>query len=124
MTEEKALHDPLEAISEVLDSGKTELSLELFTEERPQTDGIALKTDLTHKEHVLVSVLATENELIKKALGQDFNLYKEFIEQFRRHKVSLDRKSREEFVRTVQGGISEKGLEIASNIKNITESRT
>jgi len=122
--EQHNLSDPLDEINEYLKGANSELPTELFTEERDFTDGIALKTDLIHKEHVLVSVLATENKNISDDLGSDFNLYGDFLNEFRRHKVSLDRKSREEFVNTVSGGISNKDLETASNIKNLTDTRT
>lgn len=119
----ESLGDPLDQIAEQVKSSNSDLPTELFTDERSSSDGIALKTDLIHKEHVLVSVLASENQAIKELFGSDFDLYGEFLNQFRRHKVSLDRKSREEFSGVLKGGISNKDLEVASNMKNLLESR-
>lgn len=115
--------DPLLLINEQMSSNKSELPQQLFSE-NPEIDEIALKTDLIHKEHVFVSVLMTENKLISNLFGDDFNLYGDFLNQFRRHKVSLDRKSRLEFVDVLRGGVSEKDLNTMSNLKNITDTRT
>lgn len=121
------LIDPIDKISEHIRGSNKDLPVELFTDTRETTDGIALKTDLVHKEHVFVSVLATENTLIKELFRQsgiNLDLYGDFLNQFRRHKVSLMRKSREEFSNVLRGGINNKDLENASNLKNIMESRT
>lgn len=114
------LEDPIDSIFENISSGDKNHSLELFKDDKK--GDIALKTDLKDKELVLVVALMTENELIKKDLG-DFDLFGDFLNQFRRHKVSLDRKSRIEFVESNRKPLSSDLLNEASSVKNLTESR-
>lgn len=114
------LNDPIEKIFEEVKGNTDDNTLELFKDDK--TGDIALKTDLIHIEHVLTSCLATENLLIKGIL--DFDLYGEFLDQFRRHKVSLDRLSRKEFVEVNQKNTMDRDLERVSSLKNLTDSRT
>lgn len=86
------LKDPLDEIFEDF-SGDKDVSLELFSS---NSDGVTLKTDLNDKEVFLANNILIDGELIKKDLG--FDLYGSFLENFKRHKVSRDRKSRSEFV--------------------------
>ena len=114
------LIDPIEQIFESISNSSSSPSLELFNDSRK--GDISLKTDLTHKEHVLVSALSVENSLINESL-KDFDLYGKFLEEFKRHKLSLDRKSRNEFVESNKKPSSSDLLNEASSVKNLTESR-
>lgn len=114
------LKDPIDSIFEDVKSSNDQVSLELFRD-----DGhgeIALKTDLINKEHVLVTALMVENELIKEDLD-DFDLYGDYLNQFRRHKVSLDRKSRTEFVEANRKPAPSDLLNETASAKTLTESR-
>lgn len=115
--------DPIDRIAEHVRGSQSDNAIELFTDERQDSDGIAFKTDLTKKEHVFVSVLRTENNNLNELFGIDFNLYGDFLDEFRKHKTSLGRKSRMEFVDVLRGGFSGKDIEFASNVKNLTSSR-
>lgn len=110
--------DPIDSIFENIETGSKNNGIELF---RDDSKDIDLKTDLTHTEHVIVSCIATDNEFIKRDLG--FDLYGEFLNQFRRHKVSLDRKSRSEFVQVNMKNTIDRDLDRISNLKNLSDSR-
>lgn len=114
------LNDPLQEIFEQVKGSNIDNSLELFKDDK--TGDIALKTDLVHKEHVLVTCIDVENDLIKQDLG--FDLYADFLTSFKRHKVSLERKSRGEFVSVNMKNTMDRDLARVSNLKNLTESRT
>lgn len=75
--------------------------LDLFESEENDVDSpdnnIMLRTDLTHQEIILVNVIILNANLMK-SLGLKSNIYDNFINQYQRLKVSMDRKSRAEFV--------------------------
>jgi hypothetical protein len=111
------LIDPLSKIFEDIKGSDSDKALELFK----KTD-IALRTDLTHKEHVLVSAISTENDFFNDSLP-DFNLYGRFLSHFLSLKTSLDRQSRKEFVAAIQQNTIDRDLERVANLNNLTESR-
>lgn len=108
--------DPIDEIFEKFKASKSDNSLELFAE-----GDVTLKTDLINKEMVLVNALHVENKLIKESLG--FDVFGEFLSSFKRHKVSLDRKSRSEFVDVNLRNSLDRDISRASNLKNLVESR-
>lgn len=82
---------------------------------------IDLKTDINWQEIVLINKLkANDRFLIDCGLNP---IYKEVLNSYMRLKVSMDRKSRTEFVDVNRGDNAEKVLDIASNIKNISDAK-
>lgn len=113
------IDDPLEKIFEKTQPNRDN-SLKLFEE-----DDITLKTQVSSPELVLVNALTVENELIKKLFPKDdFDLYGHFLKEFKRHKVSLDRQSRQEFVNVNMRNMLDRDIQRASNIKNLVEARS
>lgn len=74
-------------------SNKSEF-VDLFEAEQ---DNVDLRTDLTHKEIILVNIITLNSEMLNK-LGIHNDFYSRFIDNYKRLKVSMDRKSRTEFV--------------------------
>lgn len=109
----KKLDDPFDPIEEQFSSGD-EISKDLFNE-----GDITLKSDLNDKEVILVTQLFIENKLIKDIL--DFDLYGEFIHEFKRHKVSRNRGSRLEFVDVNRRDNFDNNLNKFANLKSLTE---
>lgn len=91
-------------------------SKELFRAEKQDVD---IKTDLTIKEIVLVNKLLFNNRILKdKGLNA---VYDKFIEEYLRLKISLDRKSRGEFVDMNRGqSRTDDVLDTMGKISNIT----
>lgn len=112
--------DVIEDIFEKVSGANKNDSLELFKDDK--TGDIALKTDLNPSEHTLVVCMITENKLIKEDL-EDFDLYGDFLNEFRRHKVSLDRKSRDEFVQVNMKNTMDRDLNRVANLNNLTDTR-
>lgn len=115
------LEDPIGSIFEDI-KNTNDNSLELFAQ-----GDVTLRTDLLNKEVVLVNCIHTDNELMKKSFKRfkiEFDLFDEFLTSFKRHKVSLDRKSRGEFVNVNMKNTLDRDLTRVSNLKNLTESRT
>lgn len=82
-------------IEEFMDSkAKRSDFVDLF---EAKEDNVDLRTDLSHPEIVLVNILQINAEFMNKK-GLDGNIYQRFINGYKRLKVSLDRKSRAEFV--------------------------
>jgi len=93
-------------------------SRELFQAEENSID---LKTDLSNEEISLINVLSYNDEILKsKGLKPVFS---PFIYKYMRLKVSKDRLSRMEFVNVNKVNSNEDILNVASNLKNITEPR-
>lgn len=111
--DKKKLINPIENLFETTEQNNT-ISAELFI----QSD-ITLRTELNNEEQVLMTCLIIDNALIKEELG--FDLYGGFIKEYMRTKVSLDRKSRKEFVDSINKNNTDKDLERLSNLKNLTE---
>jgi hypothetical protein len=113
--------DIIEQTFEQFKGSQDEQALKLFDE-----GDIDLKTDLSSKEVVLVTALDIESKLINKSFskfGFDFDLYGAFLQSYKRHKVSLDRKSRSEFVASIMKNTIDRDLNRVSNLKNVTDSR-
>lgn len=82
---------------------------------------IDLKTDITWEEIIFINGLKMNDIfLIDHGLTP---IYSKFLNGYMRLKISMDRKSRTEFVDVNRGDDSAKVLDIASNIKNISESK-
>ena len=105
-----------EYFAEASQSKEVLTSKELFRAER---DSVDIKTDLSWQEIVLVAKLKFNNDLLK-----DFGLisvYNEFLNNYLRLKISLDRKSRGEFVDMNRGAQkAEDVLDTMSKVSNIT----
>jgi hypothetical protein len=94
-----------------------DVSLNLFTPK-----DLVLKTELNQKELVVLNCLVIENSLIKDDL-KGFDLFGGFIDSFMKHKVSLDRKSRREFVDINKKDRFDDKVSTMSNIKNLVDVR-
>lgn len=91
-------------------SSSTE-NLELWEAKEKEID---LKTELTKDEIVVANVIRLNANFLKEK-GLDNNIFEEFLQNYTRLRVSLDRKSRIEFV-TVN-----KKNQFDDNIKNIAD---
>lgn len=92
---------------------------ELFKASREDVD---IKTDLKWKEIILINKLMFNNQMLKEAGLTE--VYKDFLYNYMRLKISLDRKSRAEFVSISKGGDkTEEATQLLSNLSNITGSR-
>jgi hypothetical protein len=90
-------------------------SRELFKAERVDVD---IKTDLSIEEIVLINKLIFNNELLaKKGLKP---VYTNFLYNYMRLKISLDRKSRQEFVAVNKSDKTDDMLKGMSDLSNIT----
>jgi hypothetical protein len=93
-------------------------SRELF---KAEEDSIDLKTDLNNEEISLINTLFYNDSLLKeKGLKPVFS---KFIYKYMRLKVSKDRLSRSEFVNINKTNTNEDVLGVASNLKNLTDTR-
>jgi len=90
-------------------------SRELFKAEKKDVD---IKTDLLWKEIVLINKLIFNNSCLKEA-GL-VPVFEDFIYNYMRLKISLDRKSRGEFVSINRGDKTEEATQLLSNLSNIT----
>lgn len=90
-------------------------SRELFQADERNVD---IKTDLKWEEITLINKIIFHNELLKsKGLP---GLYEHFLYHYMRLKISLDRKSRGEFVSINKTDKTDEALNLASNMSNIT----
>ena len=94
------------------------VSKELFKAERKDVD---IRTDLKDKEIVLVNKLIFNNFLLRKY--KVFPVFDEFINEYMRLKISLDRKSRGEFVTMNRGDKTQDLLSGMSDFSNIMQSK-
>lgn len=91
-------------------------SKELF---RAEKDNVDIKTDLTWQEIVIINKLKFNSRLLKEYGLVD--IYEHFIEGYLRLKISLDRKSRGEFVDMNRGQAkTDDVLDTMSKVSNIT----
>lgn len=108
-------------IEEFMDSkSKRSDFIDLF---EAKEDNVDLRTDLTHQEIVLTNVLQLNGDFMKSK-GMDGNIYQRFINGYKRLKVSLDRKSRGEFVDINKKERFESNLEkfnTFANLKKVKE---
>ena len=93
-------------------------SRELFKADK---DNVDIKTDLTKEEiSIITSLIFNDNFLISKKLKP---LFQKYYYPYMRLKISLDRKSRAEFVNINKSPSQEDVLNTASNLKNLTDVR-
>lgn len=122
MSKQDFIKDPIGEIFESINKSDDDNSLELFS-----SGDITLRTQLNNKEVVLSNCLFVENEIIKSQFksktGKSFDLYGDFLSNFKKHKVSLDRQSRGEFVNVNLKNTFDRDLNRMANLKNLTESR-
>jgi hypothetical protein len=105
-----------EYFAESTQSKEVLTSKELFRANREDVD---IKTDLSWQEIVLINKLIFNNALLKEA-GLN-PVYSDFIEEYLRLKISLDRKSRGEFVDMNRGQQkTDDILDTMSKVSNIT----
>ncbi len=84
-------------------------------------ENIDIKTDISHQEIVLLNALLYNNIILKsKGLKP---VWMPFINQYMRLKISLDRKSRGEFVDVNRSGDPSKMLQDFSNIKSLEKDK-
>ena len=112
--------DPIKQIFEEIQGSDNDPGKKLFEDDK--TGDIALKSDLIHKEQVLVTALDVENQNILNEL--DFDLFGYYLDSFRRHKLSLNRLSRQEFVQVNMKNTMDRDLARVSNVKNLVDSRS
>lgn len=90
-------------------------SRELFKASREDVD---IKTDLSIEEIVLINKLIFNNALLlRKKLKP---IYTDFLYNYMRLKISLDRKSRGEFVAINKADKTDEAVGLLSNLSNIT----
>lgn len=121
MESKTSLVDTLEEIFEEISSSNVDNSLELFKE-----GDLTLRTDLIQKEVILLNALSVDNHILRNQLflGPDEEcIFDVFIRSFKRHKISLDRKSRSEFVNINLKNTLDRDLARVSNLKSLTDSR-
>lgn len=91
-------------------------SKELF---KALPEDVDIKTDLSIQEIVLINKLKFNNLLLKQAGLSE--VYKDFLNNYLRLKISLDRKSRAEFVDMNRAKTNTDDiLDVTSKISNIT----
>lgn len=93
-------------------------SRELF---EARKDNVDVKTDLSIQEIVLINKLMFNNILLKRKKLKP--IYEDFIYNYMRLKISLDRKSRGEFVSVNRGDKMEEASQLMSNLSNITNAK-
>lgn len=93
-------------------------SRELFKASREDVD---IKTDLSIQEIVLINKLLFNNELLKKSKLNP--IYQDFLYNYMRLKISLDRKSRGEFVSINKVDHTDEATNLLSNLSNINSSK-
>lgn len=106
--------NPLEEY--VYDKGKENTFLDLFEADH---DNVDLRSDLTIQEIVIINKLIVDNSFLNEKLG--FNLFDEFLEHYLRLKISLDRKSRGEFVDVNRKDRFEQNLQRFNNFSNLAK---
>lgn len=84
-------------------------------------DNIELRTDLKDEEIILINTMMFNNELLKEVGCEE--VFKSFITNFMRLKVSKDRKSRGEFVSINKQNDSADVVSSMANIGNVMNSR-
>jgi hypothetical protein len=90
-------------------------SRELF---RASEEDVDIKTDLSIEEIILINKLLFNNELLKSKGIKP--VYHNFLYKYMRLKISLDRKSRAEFVNINRGDKTEEAVNLLSGLSNIT----
>lgn len=88
---------------------------------RAEPENVDIKTDLSHEEIQKITTLMYNNDLLKSK--QLKPVYKNFLKNYMRLKISLERKSRTEFVDINKSNDMKQGLQDLSNFKNIEDSK-
>jgi hypothetical protein len=83
-------------------------------------NNISLRSDLTIDEIILINIAILNSNLMFDK-GMKFNIYDRFINQYMRLKVSLDRKSRQEFVNINKKDNFENNLDKFNAIQHLQE---
>lgn len=105
-----------EYFAETSQSKEVLTSKELFKAAKEDVD---IKTDLSIKEIVLINKLMFNNEMLRKRGLKP--VYNDFLHNYMRLKISLDRKSRGEFVDMNRGQArTDDVLDAMSKVSNIT----
>jgi hypothetical protein len=94
--------------------------IELFEATGQNVD---LRTDLTHEEIILVNIIKMNGEYLKSLDEEAFkdNIYTQFINSYMRLKISLERKSRGEFVDINKRERFENNLHKFNALKDLTD---
>lgn len=87
---------------------------ELF---RAESSDVDLKTDLKWEEITIINCLIWNNDLLKRKGLKP--IYTDFINQYLRLKISLDRKSRGEFVSVNRSDKTEEAINLMGSLSNI-----
>lgn len=87
---------------------------ELF---QAEADNVDIKTDLSAQEITLINKMHWNNEYLKRKGLK--GVYGSFLTKYMRLKISLDRKSRKEFVDVNKGDNSQEVLDTASKFSSI-----
>lgn len=94
------------------------ISKELFKAEKEDVD---VKTDLSIHEIVLINKIHFMNDMLLDCKLD--GIYTDFLNRYQRLKISLDRKSRGEFVSMNKGETSDEIVDKVSSISNIVSPR-
>lgn len=93
-------------------------SREIFKAEKENID---IKTDVDIKEIILINKILYNNKLLaSKKLNP---VWSDWINQYMRLKISLDRKSRGEYVDVNRSSDNSKLMQDMSNFKNISDAK-
>lgn len=117
--ENKALPNHIDEYFTKIEGSKEQFhSRELFKATKEDVD---LKTDLKWQEITIINCLIWNNELLaRKGLKP---IYTNFINQYLRLKISLDRKSRAEFVSVNRNDKTEEALNLMGSLSNISNTK-
>lgn len=110
----KKLNNHIEEYLIQKDGNSNLVSKEIFKADLDNTD---IKTELSIQEIVLINKLKF-NDILLKSRGLK-SVYSEFLNNYMRLKISLDRKSREEFVKINKSKDSDDVVNTMSNFSNI-----
>lgn len=94
------------------------VSKEIFT---ANEDNVDVKTDLGLQEINMINTLLYNNDLLKSRGMKP--VYKDYLKNYMRLKISLDRKSRGEYVDINRSNDFTKNLKEISDTKNIIETK-
>lgn len=95
---------------------KENIFLDLFEANRENVD---LRTDLTIQELVIINKIKQNCAFLKKKIGAE--IYGDFVNDYLRLKISMDRKSRAEFVDINRHENFKKNLEQFGNFKALAD---
>jgi hypothetical protein len=115
MENKKSLKNPIEEYFTKIETSKESVNSKAIFE--AENDNLDLKTELSIQEIVILNKLEMNNLYLKsKGIKPVFS---EFIKNYERLKISLDRKSRGEFVNLNKSNNTDDILNGMSNLSNI-----